>query len=67
MYIVLLIIFAFILPPLAVFLKSGLNFDFFINIMIFAIGLFLIAFVDFQYGGFIASCHAVWVILLSER
>jgi len=66
MYTVLLIILAFIIPPLAVFMKSGLNANFFLNIVMYFSGIFLAVYFDFPYGALVTACHAVWIILLTD-
>ena len=66
MYFVFLILLAFIIPPLAVFMKCGLNLHFFLNLLIWSIGIIFAIFFDFPYGALVTACHAVWVIMISD-
>jgi len=66
MYNFLLIILALIIPPLAVFMKSGLNFNFFFNIAIYTVGVLLSVFTDFSFGALIAAFHAIWIICTTD-
>ncbi len=63
MSMVLLIILALILPPLAVFMKGGCSLHFFLNMTLYALGvIFAVAF-DFPIGGLATIGHAIWVVV----
>lgn len=63
MHIVPLIILALIIPPLAVFMKTGLKLHLYLNITLYILGPLLFIFQDFPYGAPVAAAHAIWVIL----
>jgi uncharacterized membrane protein YqaE (UPF0057 family) len=66
MHTLLLIILAFIMPPLAVFMKSGTNLHFFVNITIYIVGIILTVSADFAHAFLITALHAIWVICTTD-
>ena len=61
----LLILLAFVLPPLAVAIKDGLKLHFFTNLTLFLF-VIILALTGNPLFGLIPLAHAIWVICTTE-
>ncbi len=62
---ILLIILAFVLPPLAVAIKDGVRLQFYVNLVLY-IFVIALAIAGNPLFGIIPLAHAIWVICTTE-